>query len=98
MSRKEAYQEKMVAELEKWRAEIEKFKAQAKETKADAKIEYHQQLDELTDKQKDAEQKLRALNRAGTESWEELKVGVDNAVTALQQSFDRIKQKMQTVS
>jgi len=98
MSKKEAYQEKMEAQLEKWRAEIEKFKAQAKETKADATIEYHQQLSELTDKQNAAEQKLQELNRAGTESWEELKVGVDNAVTALQQSFDRIKQKMQAVS
>jgi len=94
MSRKEAYQEKIRARLDKWQAEIEKFKAQTRESKADAKIEFYQQLDELTHSQKTAQRKLQELRRASSESWAELEAGVDNAVAALHQSLDRAQQKM----
>ncbi len=94
MTNKEAYQEKINAQLKQWQAELAKLKAQADEAKADAKIEYNRQIEDLATKRKNVEQKLQQLNKAGGESWRELKAGLDEAVDALQQSFKRAKDKL----
>jgi len=96
-TRKEAYQEKIDAKLKKWRAEIDKLKADSREAKADAKLEYQHQIDELSSKQKAAEQRFNELKRAGADSWEDMKTGIDKALNALQQSFERASQRVRKV-
>ncbi|WP_244155781.1 hypothetical protein [Desulfofustis glycolicus] len=83
MSMKDAYQQKIEAQLDEWKAEIEKMKARAKDADADGQLEYYKQIDELRMKQEAAREKLSELKRAGEDAWEDLKSGMELAWDSL---------------
>lgn len=79
MSMKQAYQDKLQAQLDQWRAEIGKLQAKAKSSSAQAQLDYYRQIEELRSMQVDAEKKLEELKQSGDEAWEDLKAGIDHA-------------------
>jgi len=83
MSTKEAYKQKIEAELELAQAKLAEFKAQAKSSAADARIKNAKQVDELELKINATKGKLKELGEASDDSWEQLKVGVESAWGAL---------------
>ena len=83
MSTKEAYKQKMEAELELAQAKLAEFKAQAKSSAADARIKHAKQADELEQKVDVTKAKLKELGEASDDAWEQLKVGVESAWGAL---------------
>jgi len=83
MSTKEAYKQKMEAELELAQAKLAEFKAQAKRSAADARIKHAKQADELEQKVDVTKAKLKELGEASDDAWEQLKVGVESAWGAL---------------
>jgi hypothetical protein len=83
MSTKEAYKQKIKAELELAQAKLAEFKAQAKSSAADARIKNAKQVDELEQKINATKSKLRELGEASGDGWEQLKVGVESAWGAL---------------
>ncbi len=64
MSMKEAYEQKLQAQLDEWRAEIDKLKAKADNAEADAQVEYYKQIEELHSMQESATNKLDELKDA----------------------------------
>ena len=83
MSTKEAYQQKIKAELELAQAKLAELKAHAKSATADARIEYAKQVDELEQQVNAAKVKLKELGEASEDAWEQLKEGVESAWGAL---------------
>ena len=83
MSKKDAYVQKLQAQMNEWKAEIDKLKAKADGLKADLRIGYYQKIDELRAKHKKVQKIVEDLRQAGDNSWESLKVGVDNASSEL---------------
>jgi len=83
MSRKEAYEQKLQAQLDEWSAKIDKLKAKADSAEADAQLEYHKQIEELRSMQEAAANKLTELKDTGDDAWEDLKAGIDNAWDSL---------------
>jgi VIT1/CCC1 family predicted Fe2+/Mn2+ transporter len=83
MSTKEAYKQKIEAELELAQAKLAEFKAQAKSSAADARIKHAKQVDELEQKVDTTRAKLKELGEASDDAWEQLKVGVESAWGAL---------------
>jgi hypothetical protein len=83
MSTKEAYKQKIEAELELAQAKLAEFKAQAKSSAADARIKNAKQVDELEQKINATKGKLKELGEASDDGWEQLKVGVESAWGAL---------------
>ncbi|BCA78558.1 coiled coil domain-containing protein [Desulfuromonas sp. AOP6] len=83
MSKKEAYEKKLQAQLDEWDAEIKKLKAQADKAGADAQIKYHQQIEELESMRKSAAAKLTELKNAGDDAWEDLRAGIESAWDSL---------------
>jgi hypothetical protein len=83
MSAKEAYKQKIEAELELAQAKLAEFKAQAKSSAADARIKNAKQVDELEEKINATKGKLKELGEASEDGWEQLKVGVESAWGAL---------------
>ena len=79
MSMKQAYVQKLQAQMNDWNAEISKLKAKAEGAEADAQLEYYKQIEELREQQQDAQAKLNELREAGEDAWEDLKAGIDNA-------------------
>lgn len=79
MSMKEAYEQKLQAQLDEWSAEIDKLKAKTDAAEADVQLEYYKQIEELRSMQEAANNKLVELKDAGDDAWEDLKAGIDSA-------------------
>jgi cob(I)alamin adenosyltransferase len=83
MGKKEAYKQKIEAELELAQAKLAEFKAQAKISTADARIKSAKQVDELEQMIGVTKAKLKELGEASEDAWEQLKDGVESAWGAL---------------
>ncbi|MCF8114716.1 MAG: coiled coil domain-containing protein [Desulfotignum sp.] len=87
MSKKEAYEKKLEAQLKEWKTDIDKMKAKADKADAEAKLEYYKQIEDLRSKQEAVQKKLTELKAAGESAWEDLKSGIDLAWTSLGESI-----------
>ncbi|MDP8265894.1 MAG: coiled coil domain-containing protein [Candidatus Aceula meridiana] len=79
MGLKEAYQEKIEAQIREWDAKVEELKAKAQQAKAEAKIRMEEQLLVLKESREGIVQKLDALKEIGEDKWESLQEGTDKA-------------------
>ncbi len=93
MDKKQAYREKMEAQLKEWDARIDQLKAKAQQAKADAKIEYQEELETLRAKKAVMIQKLEELKNSSEEAWQVVKTGVENAASELKGAFERASSK-----
>lgn len=93
MSKREKYIQSVESKLREWDAEIEKFEAQAQQAESEKKAEYQKQLRKLRKQRTDTEQKLKELQQAGDEAWDELKAGMEDSVnslsSAVKNAFDK---------
>ena len=87
MSKKEAYEKKLEAQLKEWKTDIDKMKAKAEKADAEARLEYYKQIEDLRSKQEAVQKKLTELKAAGESAWEDLKSGIDLAWTSLAESI-----------
>ncbi|TVQ39161.1 MAG: coiled coil domain-containing protein [Geminicoccaceae bacterium] len=71
MSERQAYQEKLEAQLKIWEAEIDKLRAQAEKANAETKAQYFRQLDNLYAQHDEARQRYHEMVRAGEDNWRE---------------------------
>ncbi len=83
MGMKDAYQQKIEAQLDEWKADINKMKAKADKANADVQLKYYKQIEDLQSKHESAQEKLKELKKSGKDAWEDLKVGVDLAWESL---------------
>jgi hypothetical protein len=88
---RQAYQEKIEAQLKEWQTGIEQLKVRAEKAKADTKIEYEKALNQLAAQQAVAQEKLDDLKAASTDNWEALKSEMDQAMGKLQTDFNEYR-------
>ncbi|MCG2590549.1 hypothetical protein [Rhodohalobacter sulfatireducens] len=93
MSNKEAYKEKIRAQLDEWKAEADKLRARIKQKQAEGKIDSQKYLDELKVKQSKARAKLEELEDAGEDAWEDIKKGLEKATADLKETYSKAKRK-----
>ncbi|GAA3530254.1 hypothetical protein [Zobellella aerophila] len=87
MSMKDAYQQKLQAQLDEWDAELDRLKAKADKAKADIQVEYYKQIKVLQSRRDEAGKKLTELEQASDEAWVDLKSGIENAWESLGQAL-----------
>lgn len=88
MSDKNAYQEKLEAQLDEWQAEIAKMRARADKATADARIEYDKQIKELVEYQKRAQKKLNEAQHASEAAWADMRSGMEKAWADMAKSWN----------
>jgi uncharacterized coiled-coil DUF342 family protein len=93
MGTKEAYQEKIEAQIKEWTAKIKEYKAKADKASADVKIQMYQRIDHLRAQKEAAQQKLTEIKAANAESWEALKAGTQKIMEAMKQTWEEMKSK-----
>ncbi len=86
MSMKEAYEQKLDAQLAEWKAEIDKLKARAEQADADTRVAYNRQIQDLEAKREATEQRMQELRQASEDAWTDMKAGVEAAFDELSQS------------
>jgi len=70
MSKKDAYRQKIEAEIEEQKARLEVLKAQAKKKIAEGKVGAYEEIEKLESKLEDAKSTLKNLKDSGEEAWE----------------------------
>ncbi|VEP12290.1 conserved hypothetical protein [Hyella patelloides LEGE 07179] len=85
---KQAYQEKVKAQLDKLNTQIDEFKVKSEQAKANAKIEYQDKMAELYTKRDAAQVKLQELQQSSGEAWTEIQKGFEKAWTELSSAWD----------
>jgi hypothetical protein len=93
MGLKEAYQQKMDAQLKEWSVDIDQLKAKAGSAKADLKVAYEKQLAELRAKHGEGRTKLDEIKESSGDAWEELKTGTDHVLNEIQAHLKSAKDK-----
>ena len=79
MSLRDAYRQKMEAQLEEQRARLELLKARAKRAVADGKIMAYEELADAEQKLASAKARLKHLATSSEGAFDELKSGVESA-------------------
>ncbi len=77
MEIREAYKQKLSAQLKEWSAQIDLLEAKAANVGADVKVKRAEQLQELRVKQRAASEKMQELGRSGGVAWEQAKTTAD---------------------
>ncbi len=83
MGAKEAFKQKVEAEVELAHAKLAELKAQAKSSAADARVKYAVHIEELEQKVAATKARLKELGEASEDSLDRVKDGVENAWKAL---------------
>jgi hypothetical protein len=94
MMTREVYVEKLKARLNLWDAELGRIDAKAHAAQADVRIELERIADELHRKRDEASRRMRKLEKAGEDSWDELKSGTESAFVALGKAFERTRERL----
>lgn len=98
MSKKEAYKQKIEAELELAQAKVAEYKAKSKIYAADVHIKYAEQIDELERMYGATKAKLKKLDEAGEEKWEHFKDEVESAWHTLNTAVKDVAEKFKKQS
>lgn len=83
MSNKDAYKQKIEAELELVKANLEVLKAKAKSATADMQISYSKEIETIEDNYAVVQEKLDELGEAGEGAWEHLKKDIESSWDSL---------------
>lgn len=86
MSLKDAYREKLEAQIEEQRARLELLKAKAKRAAADVKIIAYEEIGDADAKLDALKGKLKELGHASGDAWQDMKRGVEKACEDLTKS------------
>jgi hypothetical protein len=83
MNTKDAYKQKIEAELELVKAELEVLKAKAKSAAADMQISYNKEIETLENNYAMVQSKLSELGEVGEGAWEHLKKDIEHSWDSL---------------
>ncbi|MBU4119332.1 MAG: hypothetical protein KJ555_11280 [Proteobacteria bacterium] len=94
MSTKEAYKQKIEAEVELAQAKLAGLRAKAKISAADARIKYAKQIDDLELGAEAMKAKLKKLGEVNEDAWDHLKAEVEIAWGVLRDGVQDITGKL----
>jgi chromosome segregation ATPase len=87
MEEKNAYIKKFNARIQELQADLDKLDAKAHKSEADMRIKYENEINQLKQKQTEAQAKLEEIKNASEDAWTEFKAGADKAYEDLKSSW-----------
>lgn len=94
MSTREAYRQKIEAEVELAQAKLVGLRAKAKCSVADVSLKYAKQIDDLEQGFEATKAKVKELGEANEDAWDHLKADVENIWGALRDGVRDITAKL----
>ncbi len=95
MDKKDAYVEKLKAQLDLWKADIDKLEAKAKKATAEARVKYEERIDELRSKWDNTMDKLMDIENIDEYEWEDLKTEVDKIGESFFEEYKKLRKKIE---
>ena len=93
MPLREAYKQKMEAELDLAKAKLAELKAQADNSAADARIKHAEQFDKLEQEVDALKDKMKELGASNEDSWELVKGTLESSWNAITTTIRRATAK-----
>lgn len=93
MSAKDAYLEKLKAQLDEWSADIDVLEARARKVDADLRVKINEQLTVLRGRRDDARARLTEIQDSAGDAWQELRKGGDEAWESIKRAFAEARKK-----
>ncbi len=87
MEDKKSFLQKLAVQLQELDIELDELKVKAHLAKADARDELQKQIADLHVKREAAQGKLKQLQEAGDEAWDDIKDGVEKSWGELKGAF-----------
>jgi DNA anti-recombination protein RmuC len=87
-STRDAYVERLKAQLDDWNAQIDKLEARARQADAETRVEYEKQIEALRSRRDDMQNRLEDLRDAAGDAWRDLQKGADDAWEEIKAAFD----------
>ena len=94
--KKEAYLEKLEAQLREWDSMWEVLKARLARKRADMKVEGIEVLERLEATHGEAREKLADLRRSASENWDSFKLQADDALEYLGKAIALVQSKLRS--
>ncbi|MCS6294377.1 MAG: hypothetical protein H8J66_15000 [Nitrospira sp.] len=92
---KEAFQRKAQEELDAIQKQMAMLQGKADKASASARTELQKSIHELEVKKEAVKKQLDGLKSATDAKWDELRAGVHSAIEEMNQSFQRLRSKLQ---
>ncbi len=90
MATKQAYQQKLQAQLNEWDAKLDVLTAQSQKVSADLRITYENELAQLKAQRTGARKSLDELAQRGETAWEDMKAGTEKAWAEMGKTMETI--------
>jgi|AMWB02.1.fsa_nt_gi DNA anti-recombination protein RmuC len=89
MTIKQAFQQKLEAQLKEWDDKFDELKAKGQEAKAEIRADIEKQIESLSDKREAAQAKILELRRHTEDAWEDLKTDAEKTWEEMREALDR---------
>ncbi|WP_421878678.1 coiled coil domain-containing protein [Pacificispira sp.] len=93
MALRDAYLDKLDAQLRESQAEIQRLTAKANSARADARIVVEEKIAELHARQEALTRRVESLRNAGDDAWQDLVSGAETAWSELRSSVRSASQR-----
>ena len=93
MEIKDAYKQKMAAQLKEWTAQINLLEAKIENAGADMKVKSADVLKELKIKQRAASEKMKELEKSSEQAWDQVKDTADKLWDDLKRGVENAHSK-----
>lgn len=90
MASKDAYRQKLEAQLKEWDAHMASLRAKSAQMSADARIQFENELEKLKHRREAAYARLDELGKRGEDAWEDTKDVTEKVWAELGKSMERI--------
>ncbi len=95
---REEYERRIEAELEEYGKKLAELQSKAKGVEQQAKADFDQKIEALQKKQQLAHEKLEELKSAGSDTWKNMKSGVEAAMEELDRAYHRVLSSLKLLS
>ncbi len=90
MDKKEEFRKKLEAQLKEWKAKIDDLESRGVKFTSEAKTELMREIEELRQKKGIVKEKWNEMQKAGGDSWDTMKEGVEKAAAELKGALNRV--------
>lgn len=87
MNKRHEYLEKLKAQLEEWEYDIDRLEARLEDAQGEARIKMDKAIADLKSRQKDVQAKLKKMEEAAEDAWQDVKDGLELAWDSLKLGF-----------
>ena len=89
MNKRDAYVEKLKAQLDQWNAELTKWEAKSRSAQAGMRVEYDKHLESLRQHRSHVLDQMHKVQAASGEAWVDLIRGADDAWAKMREAFEK---------